>query len=113
MRASGRAGFDHNTGSELRLQGQQAAWAEAGGAGTADGDHPGFGSQNEAAAAAAFGEAAGSDAGADAAMDLGWLSAEQLSEMGLTRREDVVKSTSMVGGSKRDGEKRVFVAFLV
>ncbi len=113
MGACGRAGFDPNGGSELRLQGQHGAWAEVGGAGAAAGDHPGYGSQNEApaagggapasyaaAAAAAFGEVAGGDAGGDAAMDLGWLSAEQLAEMGLTCREDVVKSTSMVGGNK-------------
>lgn len=65
-----------------------------------------------AARAAFLGEAAGGDAGANAAMDLGWLSAEQLAEMGLTRREDVVKSTSMVSGIQRGWDERVVLPSL-
>lgn len=60
-----------------------------------------------AAAAAAAGyrihgdsvEDQGSSGTAMCATDLGWLSKEQLADMGLARKEDVVKSTSMV----RDG----------
>lgn len=110
-------GFDPTMGSELSRPDHQAMWAVAGGAmaagagagaGAAGEQHPGYGRQAESgdggggAASAAFdqgavlgGDACG-DPGAGGATDLGWLSAEQLAEMGLARKEDVVKSTSMV-----------------
>eukprot|EP00752_Nemacystus_decipiens_P007607 g6798.t1 len=116
--ATTRTGFDPTVGSESDRSDQRAAWAAAGGAmgagagagaGAAGEQRPGFGDQDESgasggagggvAASAAFDQEAvlggDADGGAGGATDLGWLSAEQLAAMGLARREDVVKSTSM------------------
>lgn len=111
-----RAGFGPTLGSKLSRQDQQAAWAgadggaAASGAGSAAGEHAGYRGQDGSGASGGGGGAAnaeldhGVSAGgvADAAgeTDLGWLSAEQLAAMGLARREDVVKSTSMVRETK-------------
>lgn len=99
-----RAGFDPTMGPAPSRSDQQEAWAVAGGAVAAGagagaaGERPGYRGQDESGAGGGSGGGSGGGGNADTvgATDLGWLSAEQLAAMGLARREDVVKSTSMV-----------------